>query len=136
MIRVLIGALGPDGGGRGTQELAKLLQDDGYEVIYTGPGQSPEQLARAALQEAVDAIGLAVGDDAPTALFPELMAQLRAKELGDLPVFGGGGAPAETVTALQACGVNLPEETGAGSAALLQWLAAAVAPRPGAEAQA
>ena len=53
-IKVLIGKPGLDGHDRGAKVTALALRDAGMEVIYTGLHQTVEQIARAAVQEAVD----------------------------------------------------------------------------------
>lgn len=105
-VRVLIAKPGLDGHDRGAKVIAKFLQECGYEVIYTGLNQSPEQIVNAALQEAVDAIGISVLSGSHNFVFPEVMKQLREKGLVDVAVFGGGTIPEEDIPALKACGVK------------------------------
>ena len=63
-MRILIAKPGLDGHDRGAKIVARALRDAGYEVIYTGLRQTPEQIAVAAVQEDVDAVGLSVTDSA------------------------------------------------------------------------
>jgi len=105
-VRVLIAKPGLDGHDRGAKVIAKFLQDSGYEVIYTGLNQSPEQIVNAALQEAVDAIGISVLSGSHNFVFPEVMKQLREKGLGDVVVFGGGTIPEDDIPGLMATGVR------------------------------
>ena len=49
---------GLDGHDRGAKIVARALRDAGFEVIYTGLHQTPEQIVATAVQEDADAIGL------------------------------------------------------------------------------
>ena len=57
-LRVLIAKPGLDGHDRGAKVIARALRDAGFEVIYSGLHQTPAQIAEAAVQEDVDAVGL------------------------------------------------------------------------------
>lgn len=104
-IRVLIAKPGLDGHDRGARVLARALRDAGFEVIYTGLFQTPEMIASAALQEDVDVVGLSILSGAHMALFPRIMAELRARELNDRLVIAGGTIPEEDVSEVEAMGV-------------------------------
>ncbi len=67
------------------------LVRNGAEVVYLGYHQSASAIARAAVQEDVDAIGISSYNGGHIAFFRELMAQLRARGGRDIAVFGGGG---------------------------------------------
>ncbi len=112
-LRILIGKPGLDGHDRGAKVIARALRDAGMEVIYTGLRQTPEMIAEAALQEDVDAIGLSILSGAHGSLLPRVIALLREKGMGDVPVFAGGIIPDEDVTALKAAGIA--EVFGPGS---------------------
>ncbi len=105
-IRVLIAKPGLDGHDRGARVVARALRDAGFEVVYTGLRQSPEQIARAAIEEDVDAVGLSILSGAHRRLFPEVVRRLR--ELGgeDILVFGGGIIPEEDIPFLAEHGVE------------------------------
>ncbi|MBU0514671.1 MAG: cobalamin B12-binding domain-containing protein [Proteobacteria bacterium] len=104
-IRVLAAKPGLDGHDRGIKVIAAALRDAGMEVIYTGLRQTPEQIVAAAEQEAVDVIGLSVLSGAHDYLFPRIMELLRAKNMDDVLVIGGGIIPAEDIAALKALGI-------------------------------
>ncbi len=104
-LRILIGKPGLDGHDRGAKVIARALRDAGMEVIYTGLRQTPEMIAEAALQEDVDAIGLSILSGAHGSLLPRVIALLREKGMGEIPVFAGGIIPDEDVTALKAAGI-------------------------------
>jgi methylmalonyl-CoA mutase C-terminal domain/subunit len=105
-IRVVIAKPGLDGHDRGAKVVARALRDAGFEVIYTGLHQTPEQVVATAVQEDADAIGLSVLSGAHMYLFKRLLELLRAEGAGDTVVFGGGIVPPEDVAALKALGVK------------------------------
>jgi len=92
--RVVVAKPGLDGHDRGAKTITRALRDHGFEVIYTGLHQTPEQIAETALQEDVDAVGLSLLSGAHLTLFPRVMNELRERGLGDTLVFGGGVIPA------------------------------------------
>ncbi|MBI4917764.1 MAG: cobalamin B12-binding domain-containing protein [Acidobacteria bacterium] len=104
--RVLIAKPGLDGHDRGAKVVARALRDAGFEVIYTGLRQTPEQVATAAVQEDVDAVGLSSLSGAHLQLFPKVVEALRAAGAGDVLVFGGGVIPQEDVVRLQSEGIE------------------------------
>ena len=104
-IRVLIAKPGLDGHDRGAKVVARALRDAGFEVIYTGLRQTPEQIVEAAIAEDVDAIGLSLLSGAHNYQFPGVVELLRAKQADDILVFGGGVIPEEDIPNLKAAGV-------------------------------
>lgn len=105
-IRVLVAKPGLDGHDRGAKIVARALRDAGFEVIYTGLHQTPEQIVATAIQEDVDAIGLSVLSGAHNFLFPRVLELLREKGADDIAVFGGGIIPADDIEPLKAQGVK------------------------------
>jgi methylmalonyl-CoA mutase, C-terminal domain len=105
-IRVLVAKPGLDGHDRGAKIVARALRDAGFEVIYTGLHQTPEQIVATAVQEDVDAIGLSVLSGAHNYLFARVLELLREKGAEDIAVFGGGIIPAEDIQSLKAIGVK------------------------------
>ena len=105
-IRVLICKPGLDGHDRGAKVVAAALRDAGFEVIYTGLHQTPEQVVATALQEDADAIGLSVLSGAHNYLFKRVLELLKEKGADDIAVFGGGIIPPEDIAALKAIGVK------------------------------
>src|ERR671914_903217 len=91
--RILVAKVGLDGHDRGIKVVARALRDAGVEVIYTGLHQTPEQIAAAAIQEDVDAVGLSCLSGAHMTPFPKVVELLREQGAGDIPVFGGGIIP-------------------------------------------
>jgi methylmalonyl-CoA mutase C-terminal domain/subunit len=105
-IRVVVAKPGLDGHDRGAKIVARALRDAGFEVIYTGLHQTPEQVVATAIQEDADAIGLSVLSGAHLYLFKRVLELLREKGADDVIVFGGGIIPPEDVAALKAVGVK------------------------------
>jgi methylmalonyl-CoA mutase cobalamin-binding domain/chain len=105
-VRVVIAKPGLDGHDRGAKIVARALRDAGFEVIYTGLHQTPEQIVATAVQEDADAIGLSVLSGAHNYLFKRVLELLEEKGAGDIVVFGGGIIPPEDIAALKALGVK------------------------------
>jgi len=105
-IRVLVAKAGLDGHDRGAKVVASAMRDAGFEVIYTGLHQTPEQIVATAVQEDADAIGLSVLSGAHNYLFQRVLELLAEQGAGDIAVFGGGIIPPEDVAALKAAGVK------------------------------
>jgi len=105
-IRVVVAKPGLDGHDRGAKIVARALRDAGFEVIYTGLHQTPEQIVATAVQEDADAVGLSVLSGAHNYLFARVLELLREKGADDIAVFGGGIIPAEDITTLKAMGVK------------------------------
>src|SRR4030081_3023348 len=104
--RVVVAKPGLDGHDRGVKAIARALRDAGFEVIYTGLFQTPEQVAETALQEDADAVGLSVLSGAHLTLFPRVVDQLHKRGLDDVLVFGGGIVPAPDIVKLKEAGVE------------------------------
>lgn len=104
--RILIAKPGLDGHDRGAKVVARGLSEAGYEVIYTGLHQTPEQVAEAALQEDADAVGLSILSGAHMTIFPRVKELLDEKGGEDILVFGGGIIPEEDIAELKGQGVQ------------------------------
>lgn len=104
-IRVLVAKPGLDGHDRGAKVIARAFRDAGFEVIYTGLRQTPDQIAEAALQEDVDVVALSILSGAHNTLLPRTVQALRERGMEDVLVVGGGVIPAEDIPALKAAGV-------------------------------
>jgi methylmalonyl-CoA mutase C-terminal domain/subunit len=105
-IRVLVAKPGLDGHDRGAKVVARALRDAGFEVIYTGLRQTPEQIAEAALQEDVNVVGLSILSGAHMRLFPEIMRLLKEKGMGGVLVIAGGIIPEDDVAPLKKLGIK------------------------------
>jgi methylmalonyl-CoA mutase C-terminal domain/subunit len=105
-VRILIAKPGLDGHDRGAKIIARALRDAGFEVIYTGLHQTPEQIVSAAIQEDVDGIGLSILSGAHDYLFSRVLEILKEKGATDIAVFGGGIIPEEDIPMLTRLGVK------------------------------
>ena len=104
--RVLIGKPGLDGHDRGAKFIARALRDGGFEVVYTGIRRTPEEIAAAAVQEDVSAVGLSSLSGAHMSLFPAVVDALEKAGAGDIPVIGGGVIPDEDIGPLKDAGIS------------------------------
>jgi methylmalonyl-CoA mutase C-terminal domain/subunit len=120
--RVVVAKPGLDGHDRGAKTITRALRDHGFEVIYTGLHQTPEQIAETALQEDADAVGLSLLSGAHTTLFPRVIEELKARELSDVLVFGGGVIPDADARALKQQGVAEIFQPGSSLRAISTWL--------------
>jgi methylmalonyl-CoA mutase C-terminal domain/subunit len=105
-IRILIAKPGLDGHDRGAKVVARALRDAGYEVIYSGLRQTPEQIAAAAVQEDVDAVGLSILSGAHNSLLPEITRLLQEQGADDILVFAGGIIPEQDIVTLKQAGID------------------------------
>jgi methylmalonyl-CoA mutase, C-terminal domain len=105
-VRVVVAKPGLDGHDRGAKIVARALRDAGFEVIYTGLHQTPEQIVATAIQEDADAIGLSVLSGAHNYLFKRVLELLSEKGADDIAVFGGGIIPPEDIAELKSMGVK------------------------------
>jgi methylmalonyl-CoA mutase, C-terminal domain len=121
--RVVVAKPGLDGHDRGAKTITRALRDAGFEVIYTGLHQTPEQIAETALQEDVDAVGLSLLSGAHLTLFPRVMEELRNRGLDDVIVFGGGVIPGPDIVTLKEQGVAEVFTPGSSLNAISTWLA-------------
>lgn len=113
---------GLDGHDRGAKTITRALRDHGFEVIYTGLHQSPEQIAETVLQEDADAVGLSLLSGAHLTLFPRTMEELRSRGLADTLIFGGGVIPDADARILREQGVSEVFGPGSSLKAISTWL--------------
>lgn len=105
-IRVLMAKVGLDGHEVGAKVVARALADAGMEVIYTGLRQTPQQIARAAVQEDVDVVGVSILSGAHGEFLPRICALLREQGADDVLVIAGGVIPVEDIPELKQAGVS------------------------------
>jgi len=121
-IRVLVAKPGLDGHDRGAKVIARALRDAGMEVIYTGIRQTAEQIANAAIQEAVDIVGLSSLSGAHNALFPKVVQILKEKGAEDIIVFGGGIIPVDDIPVLKKAGIREIFQPGASTEDIIKYI--------------
>jgi methylmalonyl-CoA mutase C-terminal domain/subunit len=124
--RVVVAKPGLDGHDRGAKVIARALRDAGFEVIYTGLHQTPEQVVQAVLQEDADAVGLSLLSGAHLTLVPRVVDQLRAEGLGEVLVVVGGIIPEGDIPKLKELGVAEVFTPGAELQSIADWLADAL----------
>lgn len=124
--RVVIAKPGLDGHDRGAKVIARALRDGGFEVIYTGLHQTPEQVVETVIQEDADAVGLSLLSGAHMTLFPRIIQLLEEKGAGDVIVFGGGIIPDADIPRLKEMGVMGVFTPGAPMQTIVEWLTEAL----------
>ncbi|HEV7519162.1 MAG TPA: cobalamin B12-binding domain-containing protein [Thermoanaerobaculia bacterium] len=121
-LRILIAKPGLDGHDRGAKVVARALRDAGLEVIYTGLRQTAEQIATAAIQEDVDAVGLSILSGAHNVLLPEVTRLLREQGGSDILVFAGGIIPEQDKASLKSAGIDEIFLPGTSTKDIVQYL--------------
>lgn len=127
-IRILVAKPGLDGHDRGARIVARAFRDAGFEVIYTGLHQTPEQIVNAAVQEDVDLIGLSSLAAAHLFLFQQVIDLLKAQNAEDIQVVGGGIIPEKDIDKLKAIGVKEVFLPGTSLEAIVKWVRDHVVP--------
>jgi methylmalonyl-CoA mutase C-terminal domain/subunit len=121
-IRVLVAKPGLDGHDRGAKIIARAFRDAGFEVIYTGLRQTPEQIVHAALQEDVDVIGLSILSGAHMTLCPRIIELMKKERLEDVMVLVGGIIPDPDVIRLKASGISEVFQPGASTEDIITYV--------------
>ncbi len=130
-LRVMVAKAGLDGHDRGARIIARAYRDAGFEVIYTGLHQTPEEIVEAAIQEDVDMIGLSSLAGAHKYLFPKVVELLREKEADDIVVCGGGIVPENDIITLKQAGIKEIFTPGTSLEDIVKWVEENVKPRLG-----
>jgi methylmalonyl-CoA mutase C-terminal domain/subunit len=128
-LRVLVGKPGLDGHDRGAKIIARAFRDAGFEVIYTGLHQTPEQIVSAAIQEDVDCVGLSILSGAHNTLLPRVCQLFKEKKADDIKVFGGGVIPEDDIPGLKAAGIREVFTPGTSTDDIVKWVRDNVQPR-------
>ncbi len=121
-IRVLVAKPGLDGHDRGAKVVARALRDGGFEVIYTGLRQTPEQIVEAALSEDVNVVALSLLSGAHNTLFPKIVGMLKAKGMDDVLVVGGGVIPDADIPFLKENGVAEVFTPGTPTTSIIEFI--------------
>ncbi len=128
-VRVMVAKPGLDGHDRGARIIARAYRDAGFEVVYTGLHQTPEEIVEAAIQEDVDMIGLSSLAGAHRYLFPKVVELLREKGADDVVVCGGGIFPDEDIGILKQAGIKEIFTPGSSLKEIVAWVEENVKPR-------
>jgi methylmalonyl-CoA mutase C-terminal domain/subunit len=121
-IRVIVAKPGLDGHDRGAKVIARAFRDAGFEVIYTGLRQTPEQIVNAALQEDADVVGLSVLSGAHMTLCPRIMELMKKEGLDDVLVLVGGIIPDQDVAKLKEAGIGEVFQPGASTQDIIAYV--------------
>jgi methylmalonyl-CoA mutase C-terminal domain/subunit len=133
--RVVVAKPGLDGHDRGVRIIARALREAGFEVIYTGLHQTPEQIAETVIQEDADAVGLSILSGAHMTLLPRVTEALEARHAGDVLVFAGGIIPDNDIPELKRSGIAEIFTPGAPLGEITGWLEQALDRREAASRQ-
>ena len=128
-IRIMVAKPGLNGHDRGAKIIARGFRDAGFEVIYTGLHQTPEQIVAAAIQEDVDGIGLSSLAGAHDYLFPRVVELLKEKGADDIIVFGGGIIPEEDIPQLKEAGIREIFTPGTPIEEAVNWVRRSIKPK-------
>jgi methylmalonyl-CoA mutase C-terminal domain/subunit len=120
--RVVVAKPGLDGHDRGARVIARALREAGFEVIYTGLHQTPEQITETVIQEDADAVGLSILSGAHMTLFPRIIDVLAQRGAGDVLLFAGGIIPDADIAELKRIGVAEIFTPGAPLGDITSWL--------------
>jgi methylmalonyl-CoA mutase C-terminal domain/subunit len=120
--RVVVAKPGLDGHDRGAKVIARALRDAGFEVVYTGLHQTPEQVVAAVVQEDADAVGLSMLSGAHLSLVPKVLDALSAAGRGDVLMIVGGIIPDADIPRLTELGVAAVFTPGSPLPAIGSWL--------------
>lgn len=121
-IRILVAKPGLDGHDRGAKVVARALRDGGFEVIYTGLRQTPDQIVEAALSEDVDVVALSLLSGAHNTLFPKIVGMLKDKGMSDVLVVGGGVIPDADIPFLKENGVAEVFTPGTPTSSIIEFI--------------
>jgi len=127
-IRVLVAKPGLDGHDTGAKLVCRALMDAGMEVVYGGLRQSPEAIAKTALEEDVDVVGLSILSGAHVALCRKVRAALEGAGKGDVVLVAGGNIPPSDVPRLEEAGVSGVFPTGTTFATIVDAIRKKVQP--------
>jgi methylmalonyl-CoA mutase C-terminal domain/subunit len=121
-VRILVAKPGLDGHDRGAKVIARAFRDAGFEVIYTGLRQTPDQIAEAALQEDVQVVALSILSGAHSTLLPKVVEALRSRGLADVMVIAGGVIPEADIPGLLQAGVAAVFTPGTPTSVAIQFV--------------
>jgi len=121
-IRVLLAKPGLDGHDQGAKVVARAMMEAGFEVIYTGLRQTPEAVARIAVEEDVDVVALSSMAGSHLPFCRKLKPLLEAEGLGDKLWMIGGNLPEPDHDALRALGFSGVFPTGSRLDAIVDFI--------------
>ncbi len=119
---MIVAKPGLDGHDRGAKVIARAMRDAGFEVIYTGLHQTPEQVVQTTIEEDADAVGLSLLSGAHMTLVPKIVEGLKANGKGDVLVVCGGIIPDADISVLEGVGVARVFTPGSALDEVTRWL--------------
>ena len=128
-VRVMVAKPGLDGHDRGARIIARAYRDAGFEVVYSGLHQTPEEIVEGAIQEDVDMIGLSSLAGAHKYLFPRIVELLKQRGADDIVVCGGGIFPDDDIPKMKEAGVRNIFTPGTSMEEIVKWVEENVKPR-------
>lgn len=128
-VRVMVAKPGLDGHDRGARIIARAYRDAGFEVVYSGLHQTPEEIVEGAIQEDVDMIGLSSLAGAHKYLFPRIVELLKQRGADDIVVCGGGIFPDDDIPKMKEAGVRNIFTPGTSLEEIVKWVEENVKPR-------
>lgn len=128
-LRIMVAKPGLDGHDRGARIIARAFRDAGFEVVYTGLHQTPEEIVQAAIEEDVDMIGLSSLAGAHMYLFLRVVELLKDKGAEDIAVCGGGIIPDEDIGKLKKAGIKEIFTPGSPLDDVVKWVDENIKPR-------
>ncbi|MEZ2333262.1 methylmalonyl-CoA mutase [Mesorhizobium sp. RCC_202] len=102
--RILVAKMGQDGHDRGQKVIASAFADLGFDVTVGPMFQTPDEIARLAVQHNVDIIGASSLAAGHLTLIPELKDALKKLGHGDMLIVAGGVIPPQDFDAVLAAG--------------------------------
>jgi methylmalonyl-CoA mutase, C-terminal domain len=121
-IKVLLAKPGLDGHDVGAKVVVQALLHAGFDVIYTGLRQTPEQISSAAVQEDVDVVGISILSGAHNTIIPRICRLLREAGMQDVLVIVGGIVPDEDISKLKESGVSAVFQPGASTQEIVDFI--------------
>jgi methylmalonyl-CoA mutase C-terminal domain/subunit len=121
-IKVLLAKIGLDGHDRGVKIIARALRDAGMEVVYMGMRVTSEEVARAAMQEDVQVVGISILSGVHMRLIPRLTQALESYGRQDVLLLVGGTIPDQDVQSLRDMGVDAVFPVGTFTDAMVDYI--------------
>jgi methylmalonyl-CoA mutase len=104
--RILVAKIGQDGHDRGAKVIATAFADLGFDVDVGTLFQTPEEVARQAVENDVHVVGVSTQSGGHQTLVPQLVQELAALGAGDIIVTVGGIIPPKDYAMLERAGVK------------------------------
>jgi len=105
--RILVAKIGQDGHDRGAKVVATAFADMGFDVDIGSLFQTPEEVARQAVENDVHVVGISSLAAGHKTLLPQLVEELRKLGREDIVVIIGGVIPAQDYAFLREHGAAL-----------------------------